>query len=370
MADAPAEPAGRLVGLALAESVGGIGAHVASVAGELTRAGLGVRVVAPAATGERFGLAGHGADFRPVEAGGRALARAAAPARLRAALAGCDLVHAHGLRAGLAATLALGPRPRGVPLVVTLHNALLAAGARRIAGDLLAARVARRADVVLGASSDLVAWARELGASDARLAPVAAPPLPAPRREAAAIRAELGAGDRPLLVAVGRLAPQKDYDMLLDAAMIWRGREPTPLVAVAGDGPLRERLAARIAAADLPVTLLGHRRDVADLLAAADVAVLTSRWEARALVAQEALRAGVPLAATAVGGVPELVGEAAALVPAGDAPAFAAVVEALLDDDRARARLAAAGRAVAASWPSESDTARQLLSVYRELWSL
>ena len=68
---------------------------------------------------------------------------------------------------------------------------------------------------------------------------------------------------------------------------------------------LKQRLQDRIDVEALPVRLLGHRHDMSDLLAAADIAVLTSTWEARALVAQE-LRAGVPLVATAVGGVPEL----------------------------------------------------------------
>ena len=67
-----------------------------------------------------------------------------------------------------------------------------------------------------------------------------------------------------------------------------------------------------------------------DLLAAADLAVVTSDWEARQLFAQEALRAGVPLVATAVGGLPDLVGDAAVLVPPGDVDALDAAVRELL----------------------------------------
>jgi glycosyltransferase involved in cell wall biosynthesis len=117
----------------------------------------------------------------------------------------------------------------------------------------------------------------------------------------------------------------------------------------------------------LPVRLLGRRDDVADLLAAADVAVLPSRWEARSLLAQEALRLGVPLVATAVGGVPELVGDAAELVPHGDAVALAAAVSRLLSDPVRRAELAAAGRAQASTWQTEDETVAQVLSVYDEL---
>ncbi len=76
---------------------------------------------------------------------------------------------------------------------------------------------------------------------------------------------------------------------------------------------------------------------------------------------------GVPLVATAVGGVPELVGEGAVLVPPGEAGALAAAVTGLLADPDRRIALAAAGRVQAATWPSEDDTVAQVLSVYDEL---
>jgi glycosyltransferase involved in cell wall biosynthesis len=203
------------------------------------------------------------------------------------------------------------------------------------------------------------------------VAPVSAPLLPPVRRTAAEVRADLGVADgRPLVVAVGRLHPQKGYDVLLDAAARWAA-EPRlsapPLVAVAGSGPLHDELAARIAAERLPVTLLGRRDDVADLLTAADVCVLPSRWEARSLTAQEALRCGTPLVATRTGGLPELLGDAAVLVPVGDAAAFADAVTGLLVDRARAARLAETGRAQAAGWPDEAGTARQLVALYQEL---
>jgi glycosyltransferase involved in cell wall biosynthesis len=108
---------------------------------------------------------------------------------------------------------------------------------------------------------------------------------------------------------------------------------------------------------------------VADLLAAADVVVLPSVWEARSLTAQEALRAGRPLVATAVGGLPDLVRDGALLVPPGDPTALAAAVRSLLVDPAAAAALAARGAQVAAGWPTEDDTAAQVAAVYAELWS-
>ena len=107
-------------------------------------------------------------------------------------------------------------------------------------------------------------------------------------------------------------------------------------MVIAGSGPEYVPLAGRILTTGAPVTLLGHRTDVADLLGAADLAVVTSDWEARQLFAQEALRAGVALVATAVGGLPGLVGDAADLVAPNDLDAFDAAVRRLLDRTKLR----------------------------------
>ena len=127
------------------------------------------------------------------------------------------------------------------------------------------------------------------------------------------------------------------------------------------------RLAAQVSRERAPVTLLGHRDDVPDLLAAADLAVVTSAWEARQLFAQEALTAGVPLVATAVGGLPDLVDDAAVLVPPDDVDAVDAAVRRLLDDPGGRAELARRGAARAAGWPTEADTVAQVRAVHAEL---
>jgi glycosyltransferase involved in cell wall biosynthesis len=270
--------------------------------------------------------------------------------------------------------MALGGRQ--VPLVVTWHGAEPPAeGGRGMMLRWLERRAVRGAKVVLGVSSDLVDRARAHGARDVRLAPAAVPrPAGAVRaqddgedRPAQKTRAEVGAVDRPLLLAVGRLERDMGHDVLLDATAHWAGLDVRPLVAIAGEGPERPALERRIEQEHLPVILLGRRDDVPELLAAADVVVLPSRWEARALIAQEALYAGVPLVATAVGGTPELVGDAAVLVPYGDPAALSAAITALLADPVRCAALAAAGRAQAATWPTEDDTVAQVLSVYDEL---
>lgn len=355
------------VALLLASSTGGVGQHVRSVARGLTEAGATVLVCGPAATQEQFDFTGVGARFQPVEIPAKpnpADARAVAALRRALAATPVDVVHAHGLRAGLVAVLA---RP-AAPVVVTWHNAVLAGGMRGAVSRLVERVVARGARVALGASADLVDRAAALGAADARLAPVAAPTLPAPRRRPAAVRAEFGVrAEQPLILSVGRLHPQKRYDVLIDAAARWRTRDPAPVVVIAGSGPAYLALAARISAARAPVTLLGHRTDVADLLAGADLAVVTSDWEARQLFAQEALRAGVPLVATAVGGLPDLVGDAAVLVPPGEVDAVDAAVRELLDDADRRAALGRRGAERAATWPTEADTVATLAALYAEL---
>jgi glycosyltransferase involved in cell wall biosynthesis len=355
------------IALLLATSTGGIGRHVLSLAAGLVHRGDQVIVYGPAATQRLFDFTATGAGFAPVEIPtGPGPQDLAARAELRRALRANppDLLHAHGLRAGLVTSWARA----STPLVVTWHNMVLGGGVRAAAGRLAQRAVARAADVTLGVSSDLVAAAVAAGAADARFGPVAAPPLPAPARTPAAVRDEFGVPDgAPVVLSVGRLHPQKRYDVLIAAAARWRTRTPPPVVLIAGSGPDYLPLAAQASAQRAPVTLLGHRSDIADLLGAADLAVTTSAWEARQLFAQEALLAGVPLVATGVGGVPELVGDAAVLVPAGDVDALDAAVVELLDAPDRRAALARRGRQVAAGWPTEEQTVDQIRSVYAEL---
>jgi glycosyltransferase involved in cell wall biosynthesis len=368
------------IALVLGTSTGGIGAHVHDLAAGLVERGHQVTVAGPEQTEQHFGFTKVGAYFRPVPISasvspGRDLSAVRA---LRAAVADTEVVHAHGVRAGALTGLALARRD--TPSVVTLHNAMLASGFKSKVLTGLEKLAVLRADVVLGASEDLVERARALGARDARLGPVPAPPQPASTRDRAQVRAELGLDDgsgadaRILVLAVGRLAPQKDYATLLQAARIWQqagdvsgSSTPAPRLAIAGDGPLRAALQAEIDSLHLDAVLLGHRADVADLLAAADILALSSAWEARPLAVQEAMRAGVPVVATRVGGTPELAGDAAVLVPPGDAYAIAGALIRLAEDPAERARLAARGRERANTWPDTDQCLYQLGELYAGL---
>ncbi|MEV8509614.1 glycosyltransferase family 4 protein [Actinoplanes sp. NPDC051475] len=361
---AQAAPWQGSVALVLGSSTGGVGRHVSSLVRGLLAAGCRVLVCGPAATDDLFGFAAAGADFAAVEIPASPGPQDSGAIRsLRRALAGrdFDVVHAHGLRAAFVAALS---RP-AAPLVVTWHNAVLARGLRASASALVERIVARSADLTLGASEDLVARAELLGAREARLGAVAAPVAAAPKRSRAAVRAEFRvAADVPLIVSVGRLHPQKRYDVLLEASARWRDLDPAPVTVVAGSGPSYMLLAQRASELHAKFYLLGHRTDVPDLLAGADLAVVTSDWEARQLFAQEALRAGVPLIATAVGGLPGLVGDAAVLIPPGDVDVLDRAVREMLADPARRADYAARGPRQAASWPTEQDTVADVLAAY------
>ncbi|MGW6461544.1 glycosyltransferase family 4 protein [Streptomyces sp. NPDC055078] len=340
----------------------GSSAHVRSLAEGLVARGVRVTVCAPAELEHLYDFPSAGARFTPLPRRGGP----AAVAALRTVCAGADVVHAHGLPATVSAALAL--RGLRVPLVVTWHTRAYDGGARGQVLRLLERRTVRAAAVVLGTCSELVDRARGHGARDVRLAPVAVPAAQArPDATPGKSRAELGVVDRPLVMAVGSLVPERGYGTLLDAARRWRELRPVPLVVIAGEGRERGALQRRIEAEGLPVRLVGRRDDIGELLTEADIAVLPSRWEARSLLAQEALRAGVPLVATAVGGVPELVGDAAELIPYGDADALAGAVEVLLGDCGRRERLVRAGRVQAGSWQTEDETVEHVLSVYDEL---
>jgi glycosyltransferase involved in cell wall biosynthesis len=351
---------------------GGTASHVAALARGCAGRDTVVSVFGPEQTRQLFGPQ---VAFTPVQIADRPRpARdAAAIMRLRRQLRSArpDVVHAHGVRAGAFAAFALaGLPPAARPaLAVTVHNGPPEGRAARAVYSVLERVCARRGDAVLCASADLVARMRKLGAAGAQQFDVPAAPAKPP--SAAAVgraAADIGADGRPVVLAAGRLVAQKGFDVLVAAAGHWRDRPATPRTVIAGGGPLAAELAAQAQQAGADVLLLGERGDIAALLAVADVFVLPSRWEARALILQEALRAGRAIVATRTGGTPALTGEdAAILVPPGDDRALAGAVLAVLDDSSLAARLAEAARARAATFPTEADAVRAACALYRRL---
>ncbi len=192
---------------------------------------------------------------------------------------------------------------------------------------------------------------------------------PAVPREAT--RAALGFG--PAETVVGTLACLKAQKAPLDfveAAAAARARNPAMRFFVAGDGELKPAVEARIRALGLEgaVSLLGWRRDVADLLHAMDLFLLTSVFEGLPRAVLQAMAAGVPVVATAVDGTPEVVrdGVTGDLVPAGDPLAAADRLVALAADPERRARYAARAREALSESFDVREMVRRLEDVYVE----
>ncbi|MEM4283847.1 MAG: glycosyltransferase family 4 protein [Candidatus Caldarchaeum sp.] len=181
------------------------------------------------------------------------------------------------------------------------------------------------------------------------------------------LRTQLGASDAVGIVTmVGRLAPPKDFETLITA---WEGlNAPGWQLWIVGEGPLRLRLEELIHAKGLDerIKFLGERRDVPDILKASDIFVLTSRWEGMPLTLIEAMLAGLPVIATRVGGVPELVedGVTGLLVPPKDALTLRSALERLLSSAETRQRMGEAGRHRAL----EHFTVEQMINRVRVLY--
>ncbi|WP_240372280.1 glycosyltransferase family 4 protein [Brevibacterium zhoupengii] len=374
----------------LGTSTGGVGTHVRALARDVAAAGHEIGIIGPASTDGHFGFSSlPGVRFAALDMGtGIGVRDAALIIRLRSLIGSfnADIVHAHGFRAGFVALLAVRTTRHCPRLIISLHNQASGHGLRGTVETGIETLLAKGADLTLGASTDLVDRARELGAGDARFLPAAAPEVhPVPAEAALATRAslaeEFGFGpDAVIVLAVGRVAPQKNYPMLVRALghlgeaqspdsetpelvfLIAGTADPTVLDEVQGQ---YESLAATSAIPALH--FLGPRDDIAALNAAADLYVLTSVWEARALVLQEALISGQAIIATSTGGTTELVDDAGILIDSDDDTGLAAAIAELATDPARRAELAARAQARGAQLPDEREVAKELVGIYTEL---
>ena len=349
------------VGFVIGTSEGGTGRHVKMLAAGCAARGVTGYVFGPAPTDRDFRFS-DSAVFVSVDLADRPrpVHDLRAIARLRRLLrsTGADVIHAHGLRAGAFTAIALAVSRHRPPLVVTVHNAPVAGGAIYRVLELI---VARRADSVLCVSADLEERMRSAGARRVCPAIVPAPPFHA-------IARNVSAETSPVVLAVGRLATQKGFAVLLRAAAQWRDLEPGPRLVIAGRGPLEAELKAQAASLGVAAEFAGQRSDVPELLAAADVFVLPSLWEGQPLILQQALHAGVPIVATRVGGNPALTGEdAALLVPPGDPARLAGAVRAVLTDPALAGRLRKAALDRARALPDEAAAVSAALSEYGHL---
>jgi glycosyltransferase involved in cell wall biosynthesis len=279
-----------------------------------------------------------------------------------------DVLHTHLTAANVNGRLVA--RVLGLPHVATIHTVpgpRVEDSRARVRADGWSARLSAR---IVAPSQEMAdAYGRAFGLGPGRFAVIAnaaAVRPPSPGLDRAALRAACGAGPGdPLALCVARLQPEKGLAELVAAA----ARVPGLRVAVAGEGPDRAALEAAIAAAGVGdrVRLLGRRADVGDLLAVADLFCLPSRHEGLPISLLEALGAGVPCVATAVGGVPGLLEGTGILVPPQDPVALADALAALAGDPARAAALGAAGRRAVEERYGAAAAARRHAALYAEL---
>ncbi len=192
---------------------------------------------------------------------------------------------------------------------------------------------------------------------------------PGPDEEGDPVRGRALAGTDRYVLAVGTIEPRKDHPTLVAAlAHLWADGRDVGLVVAGGDGWGTEAFETALAHHGVGdrVRRLGYvsARDRAHLLAGATCLAFPSRYEGFGLPPLEAMAAGVPVVASDAGSLPEVCGDAALLVPAGDATALATALDRVTTDDALAARLAAAGRVNVDrfSWDTMTDA---LVGLYR-----
>ncbi|NAZ81108.1 glycosyltransferase [Kineococcus sp. R8] len=279
-----------------------------------------------------------------------------------------DVVHLHSAKAGLAGRLALRGRR---PTVFQPHawsfeavDGLVGAASERwerfavrwTAVTVCVSEDERRRGEAAGVRGDVVVVPN--GVDVAGIAP-------AGEEDRAAARTELGLPTGPLVVCIGRLAPQKGQDLLLSALPGIRARVPGAHLVLVGDGP---EAAALRAAAPRDVVFAGHRHDVRRWLVAADVVALPSRWEAGlSLVAMEAMAVGRSVVSTGVAGVGDLLPGAGAVVPLDDVAALTEAVSARLAEPSRAAAEGARGRQAVERHRDVRRTAAQVRAAYEHV---
>lgn len=290
-----------------------------------------------------------------------------------------DVVHTHSAKAGVLGRLAA--RRAGVPRVVhTLHGfPFHEAQARPVRATYveIERRLSAITDAYLATGTAVAVEAIRRGIARPEQIRTIGPAVDDPTIRACAetrarARARLGiAADATVVGTVGRMDFQKAPEVLIEA--VARMRRPAVLVW-AGDGPLMGRARAEVARLGLGdrVRLLGHRTDVPEVLPAFDVFALASRYEGLPCVIVEAQQCGIPVVATAVNGVPDVVvpGETGLLAPPGRPDLLAAALDHAVEHPELAATWVAAARARLGSRYAAATLADVLAEVYRPAGSV
>jgi glycosyltransferase involved in cell wall biosynthesis len=239
----------------------------------------------------------------------------------------------------------------GVPVRIATHHGIIEGfprGLERLHSWLVNARIA---SILVSVSTKALEQAAKAGAKRERMIVIqnGIVPAAADPSSGSSVRREMGLAEADvLLLSVGRLVYQKGHEFLIRAMPRVLARHPRAKAVVCGEGALRGALQAQIAELRLEgsVFLEGNRPDIDRFLSAADIFVLPSRWEGLPVALLEAMAVGLPVVATHVEGVEEVVQNQAQglLVPPGDPEALAAALIELLGRDEARRRMGEAAR--------------------------
>lgn len=243
------------------------------------------------------------------------------------------------------------------PLLATLHLVIPDRERWREWVSTFALRLPR---LVIGVSESVAGYVRGRGGRATVVLNGIDPPELA--RDA---RAQLDLAAGALVVGgIGRIDEQKGWDVLCDAMALVRAACPEAVAVVLGDGPGLAELQERGGDA---VRFVGYRERASSFLPAFDLLAVPSRYEAFGRVAAEAMLGGVPVVASAVDGLPEVVGDAGVLVPPDRPDVLAEAILRLLSDADERIVLAARGRERAAERFAAERMAGDVERVYREL---
>lgn len=259
-----------------------------------------------------------------------------------------DVVHGHGIRGAWIAHAAA--RLARKPYVMTAHN--LPPVASRGLQRALVGMTVRRADAAIAVSEAVMQGLRALGCREGCGAVILnGIELLPDERDPARLRGQWQVlPGECLVVAAGRLAPEKGFDLLVRAAPLVLAEASHVLFVIAGEGPEMARLQALADAnPQVRVALVGHVTDMSGLLRAGDIVCVPSRSEGLGYVAMEAMAAGRPVVASRTGGLPEVVagGVTGLLVQPDDPVALAGAVVMLAGKRGMRESMGAAGRRLA-----------------------
>ena len=262
-----------------------------------------------------------------------------------------DVIHTHNVRATVATRVALIGLGSKAALLTSVQG--LDPGDYRAASRLLRFTTSH----VIACSPSVARSLASAGFPPAWIDVIhnAAHLAPADDSRMAALRERFLIGERPLVVGLGRLMPQKSWSTLIEAASHLEGVD----IVVAGEGELRAPLERAAHLQGDRVRFIGPVSDVAALLGLASCVVSTSTWEGLPLALLEALSLGVPAVATAVDGVRDVVSpDAAMLVEPGDPGAVADAISRVLAEPGLARRLSEAGMTLSRSWTPQAMVLR------------